>query len=118
MNNYGIPITVSTNGLEVISSGIVHLTTPELTFKIDNLTLKFEFKEDDKGGRYEGKVEDNILKMTLFNFKNSLGEGNPDPIPIASVKGKQLYITYYVNSFNGGEMREFHYTFMLGAFNG
>ncbi|MFQ2043403.1 DUF6864 domain-containing function [Aeromonas veronii] len=117
MNNYGIPITVTTNNLEVISSGVVFLTTPKVTFNIDSLVLHFIFQDDNKGGRYEGKAENNELTITLYNFKNSLGEGNPDPISIATVNGRQLYVAYYVNSLNGGEMREFRYSFMLGKNN-
>ncbi|WCP81162.1 hypothetical protein PQE20_03965 [Vibrio harveyi] len=123
MNKYGIQVTKFTNGLEVLESGVVHISSPDLEFQIDNLKVKFLFVSDEGSPRYEGKVEDGVLLFRLFNFNNSLGEGLEQPVPIASIKGKELYIQFYVNSnLNGangqGAFREFKYTFLLGDVNG
>ncbi|HBC3560402.1 TPA: hypothetical protein KD093_004763, partial [Vibrio parahaemolyticus] len=104
-------------------SGVVHISSPDLEFQIDNLKVKFLFVSDEGSPRYEGKVEDGVLLFRLFNFNNSLGEGLDQPVPIASIKGKELYIQFYVNSnLNGangqGAFREFKYTFLLGDANG
>ncbi|MDV5167505.1 DUF6864 domain-containing function [Photobacterium rosenbergii] len=115
MNNHDIPVSVSTNGLEVIASGLVHLTTPDVSFKVGDLDIRFIFQNDKGEGRYEGKVENGILTINLFNFSSAIGEGNPVPLSIATIKGRELFVTYYVNTFNNGPLREFHYTFMLGG---
>lgn len=114
MSDLNIPISVYTNGLELIASGVVHLTTPDVLFHIGDLKVKFIFKVDAEGARYDGLVDNGVLVISLYNFSNALGEGNPDPISIAKIKGRELFVTYYVKTLPNG-MREFTYTFLLGC---
>ncbi|EGR2123796.1 DUF6864 domain-containing function [Vibrio cholerae] len=122
MNKYGIQVSKFTNGLEVLDSGVVHISTPDIEFRVDNLTIRFLFEQDSGSSRYEGQVEEGILVFRLFNFQNPLGEGLDEPVPIASIKGRELYLQFYVNSnlrgANGQKaFREFKYTFLLGGAN-
>ena len=122
MNSHGIRFSVSTNDLEVIESGVVHMTTPEIEFKIDNLTILCIFEEDTSTSdtRYDGKVVDNTLTFKLTNFNNPMGEGVDTPLNIATIQNRNLYFYFYVNSnLNGSvnsstKFREFKYTFLLG----
>ena len=46
MQNPQYPLKIVTSGLEVISSGVVHLVEPEVKFSIANFTFKFRFKSE------------------------------------------------------------------------
>jgi hypothetical protein len=122
MNKYGIQFATLTNELEVLESGLVHITNSEVEFRIDNLILKCFFETDNGGSRYQGQVENGILVFHLYNFSNSLGEGLSAPLKIGTVKGRDLFFHFYVNTNtnggeNGAEFREFKYSFMLGRSN-
>jgi len=122
MNKFGIKVSASTNGLEVLESGLVHLTTPEVEFKVDNLVIRCIFENDDGGSRFEGKVESEALTFRLYNFNNSIGEGNDSPLAIATIKNRDLFFHFHVNTYSNSSasnspFREFKYSFMLGAEN-
>lgn len=124
MNKYGIQISKFTDGLEVLDSGIIHMTSSDIEFNVDNLKIKFIFTTDKNNSapRYEGEVVGGVLLFKLYNFNNSLGEGPDAPIPIASIRNRELFILFYVNSNistsnNSGWFREFKYTFFLRGIN-
>ena len=118
MNSHGIAITVNTNGLEVLESGLVHLTTPEVSFTVDSLNVRCQFESDNGNSRYEGGMENGQLVFRLFNFNNAIGEGPDEPLNIATIKGRPLFFNFYVNTKRSElNIREFKYTFLLGAGN-
>ncbi|HDT5888160.1 DUF6864 domain-containing function [Aeromonas dhakensis] len=105
-------VKVTTNNLEVIASGVVHLTTNDVQFQIANLKINLCFKSDSGNGRYEGRIENGELFLDLFNHNNSLGEGRVDPVPIGEVMGRQLFISWYANTVSDN-LRQLSYSFML-----
>lgn len=112
IQNSQYPLKVTTSNYEVIASGLVHLTEPELTFNLANLILKFNFKSGSDGTRVDAEVIDGALIINLYNFDNSLGQGKIEPIEIGTLGGRRLFSTFYVNT-SEKNIREFKYTFML-----
>ena len=107
-------VKVSTAGNEVIASGTVHLTEPEVKFEVAGLTIKYQFLSDSEGGRFRAEVINGEMVISLFNFTNSLGEGLLKPIELGALNGRPLLATCYVNT-SEGNLRRFQYSFMLGG---
>ncbi|MGI2162357.1 DUF6864 domain-containing function [Shewanella oncorhynchi] len=108
------PLKITTSGYEVIASGVVHLTAPEVKFSLANLVIKYQFKNSSEDSRFIAEVIDNELVISLYNFNNSLGQGRIEPIEIGTLGGKRLFATWFVNTPTGsGDIRQFCYTFML-----
>lgn len=108
------PLKITTSGYEVIASGVVHLTEPEVKFSLANLIIKYQFKSDSDGSRFGAELVDDELVISLYNFNNSLGQGKLEPIEIGTLDGRRLFATCFVNTPAGnGDIRQFNYTFML-----
>jgi len=112
LNSSGIPIKVFTAGYEVIASGVIHLSTPEVRFEIANLVIKYVFKSDSDGTRFGAEESNNELVISLYNFSNPLGEGKLEPMEIGTLGGRQLFTTCFVNTTER-DMRQFNYSFLL-----
>ncbi len=122
MNKYGIQVSAFTNNLEILEAGLVHMTTPDVEFRVDNLVIRCVFETNNQGTHFQGQLEDGVLVFRLYNFANSLGEGPYSPLAIGTIKGRQLFFHFQVNTnangtANGGVFREFKYSFMLGEEN-
>lgn len=111
-------ITASVNGLSVLSSGVIHISSNwPINFEIQGLKLQVRFNENPtfSVSRYESKVEDDVWLLYLTNFSHTTGEGLYVPIPIATLGGKQLSMTFSVETISREEgIRKFSYTFLLG----
>ena len=106
------PLKISTGGNEVIATGTVHLSEPEVKFELANLIIKYKFVIDSGEPRYTGEIVNNEMVISLHNFNNSLGEGILKPIEIGTLNGRDLLATCYVHT-TSDKLRQFHYTFML-----
>ncbi len=106
------PLRITTSGYEVIASGIVHITEPEVKFNLANLIIKFLFKTDSGEPRYNADVVNEELVISLYNFSNTLGEGKIDPVEIGTLGGRRLFSTFFINTTELN-IRQFNYTFML-----
>lgn len=109
------PIKITTSGYEVIASGLVHLTEPELKIELSGLKIKYRFSSDNEGTRLSSDIIDNELILTLYNFNNPLGEGKLDPIEIGNIGGRKLMATFFVVTPQLSNLRQFGYTFMLAV---
>ena len=112
MHKLEYPIKITTGGYEVISSGIVHITEPEIKFQLANIVVKYRFMSDSGGGRFQGEIVDNELVINLFNSTAVLGDGKLEPVEIGTLGGRKLFATWYVNTVENN-IRQFIYTFML-----
>ena len=112
LQNSEFPMKITTSEYEVIASGVVHLTEPEVKFSIANLVIKYQFKTDSDGSRFGAEVINDELIISLYNFNNSLGQGKIEPIEIGTLGGRRLFATYFVNTPEAN-IRQFNYTFML-----
>jgi len=108
-------IKITTGRFEVISSGLVHLFADEEScINLRGLIIKICFKDDGGQPSIKGEGEDNsILKLTLFNFFNSLGQGNTDAAEIGQLDGHKLFLIFRVFSLKEKKIRTFEYTFYL-----
>jgi hypothetical protein len=114
LQNSEFPLKITTSGYEVIASGVVHLTKPEVKFSLANLIIKYQFKNDSDGARYGAEVTDGELVIGLYNFNNPLGQGKLEPMEIGTLGGRRLFATCFVNTPGGNDdIRQFNYTFML-----
>jgi hypothetical protein len=100
---------------EVIASGIIHLTEPEIKFDISGLVIKYKFSTDSEGSRFWAEIVDGELVISLYNFSNPLGEGKIEPIEVGTINGRKLFSTFFVNTPQGNNLRQFNYTFMLSG---
>jgi hypothetical protein len=58
-----------------------------------------QFKEDEKGTRYEGGAEGEKFFLNFFNHNNPNGEGIFTPIRLGSVDNLSYYFTYFSLAF-------------------
>lgn len=102
------------NGYEVVASGLVHVVGSKLTIVFDGMPVEISFIQDGAGVRYSTAVVGNSVVMSLFNFA-TIGDGRIEPVAIASSNGRDVQMTFWVNTINSEQMlREFRYTFLLG----
>ena len=112
MQNQNTLLQITTKEYEIISSGVVHLTEPEVTFKLGGLVVRYRFKLDLNKPRFIGEMINNELIITLYNSNNITGEGKIDPVEIGLLDGKRLFTTWFVETFEQN-LRKFSYTFLL-----
>lgn len=101
----------------VLTSGVVHLEGDlPIKIRISDLTFVFRFANDEGESRYVGETKQGELHLTLFNHSNTLGEGFLAPIPVATLNGEALSLTYFVNTLDNAKgARRFEYVFYLGV---
>jgi hypothetical protein len=105
-------LRIKTGDIEIISSGVIHLTESDVKFELDGLVIKYEFINDSGEARFSSELISDELIIKLFNFSNPLGEGIIKPIEIGTIQNKPLLTTCYVNTLEGN-LRQFQYTFMI-----
>lgn len=117
-----IEINKFVGGKKVIDTGaLISYNSEDIIIIINNVRIRFEFLEDDTV-----KDKDNIIIRAdpevsnatiigLYNMKNSLSEGTPNPIHIANISTKKIFISFFITtvSFELGA-RIFHYTVLEG----
>jgi hypothetical protein len=92
---------VSSNGWELVHSVTVHLCNSMVTVVYDGLPLDIVFKKDDTGEvRYAGAINGPRWVLELFNFANPFGEGKLEPIPFAISEGRNVHLTFHVQTLN------------------
>ena len=102
------------NGFEVVASGIVHVVGSALTIMLDTMPIEVTFLSDLGGVRYSTEVKGVSVQVSLYNFL-TIGDGMINPVGIATAEGRQVYLTFWVNTINGPQqIREFRYTILMG----
>lgn len=99
---------VTSGDSEIIGSGTL-ITYDEKPVDIefgnekDTLKITLEFINDESIKGFPIKtslINQKTLKFTLINFKNTLGVGTNEPIPIGDMDNKKLYLGLKVRSLN------------------
>ncbi|MGN7105193.1 DUF6864 domain-containing function [Ralstonia holmesii] len=114
----GSVVQISTGGYDVLAAGtVITADSSGLTFKLEGpLIVEVQFSNDGNPARIEGNPEGpSRLKLTMWNFSNSIGSGTNAPIEIGTLKGRKLYVAFSVYAFQPTGPRTVHYTFLLGA---
>lgn len=117
---------ISTDNYNVLESNIVYLPDEHsdliLHFRFEEnfeFDFKFIFKSDseDTNSRLERKQNENILEAICVNFDNILGTGTSEPLSVATINGKQLYIHFWSfllgNSEGKKRARKVEYTVLI-----
>lgn len=116
-----ITTTVTTNGRELISSGMIHHRRDDvntITISENSTRLEFSFKfESTKDGAQFAKVSLNSqhsATIVLGNFDNPLGTTLTD-VQIATINGSLVFLNLLVFFINSdSDMRTIHYSVMKG----
>ncbi len=79
----------------------------------DSITIVFKFDKDDSGKPSLKAIAPNSkkLELTLFNFNNSLGQGNTKPLEIAETDHKKIFLNFRVYSLDETSSKTLHFTF-------
>lgn len=111
-----IEVKIKSAGKDVVSSGSCHtFDNKNLEVEIAGLRFIFEFLSDSEGQRIEKEVaNETSLKLKVYNFDNSLGTGTTNPIPMGTVSGRRLYMSFLVHTLSKESSKLFTYTFFLG----
>jgi len=110
-------IKISTGNYDVIDSGtVINIVNETIEFVISDLTYVIEFRNDSEKANnpVEKEVINNrSLRLVFYNYNNSLGTGNLNPVAIGTIKGRRLFISYRVYALSDNSGKAFHYTFLL-----
>lgn len=112
-------IKLSTNGYQIINSGLAFLydNESELTMNIDteknfSFTLVLKFKTtENKEQSIEKNINENTITLICNNFENPLGTGTVKPISLATLDNKDLLLHFW--SYTQDAMRKVEYSFLL-----
>lgn len=94
-----VKITTSA-GLELVYFTTIHIANSFVGVVYDGLPLDIIFKKDDGMVRYHSRSMGPRVMLELFNFNNSLGEGMLDPIPFAESNGRDIKMSFFVQTLN------------------
>lgn len=112
-------ITTNKNKYEIIASGqflAFRESSIELWEGSDKIKLNFIFKEKDVDNKkVDGKkISNNEITLTFSGFDDSnLGSGTKEPFSIGRFMGKELLLSYRVNTLDDKTLRTFNYTFYV-----
>lgn len=92
-----------TEGYEILENDTVLLPS-----KVSNLRLHFKFEEfefdfqmqfivneENPEEKLKLKIEGTLIRVECTNFNNPLGTGTIEPIEIATIDGKKLFIHFW-----------------------
>lgn len=106
---------------EIYTSGTIITNTDEdiVKFFIEDLLFEFLFKNDTTDTKQNLGVSQlegtKGLRIEFTNFNNSLGTGNTQPILLANLGTKALYLNFRVYAMigdNGISGKTIHYTWL------
>ena len=112
-------IKLSNAGYNIISSGsvILYEAHSELKFSIKasedfSFEIVLQFINDDKQERsLDKEVRDNTSYFKCANFENTIGIGTVNPLPIATVAGKEWLLHFWSYTMGDNKVRKVSYTF-------
>lgn len=111
---------ISTSGYNVVSSGSVILYGADSELRLSvvaSKTFSFEIilefiKNDEKEQNLSKAVEENTITFKCINFNNSLGTGTVEPLSIATIGGKKLFLHFWSYLMGDASVRKVEYTFL------
>ena len=103
-----------TDGYEILENDTVLLPR-----KVSNLRLHFKFEEfefdfqmqfivneENPEQNLKLKIEGTLIRVECTNFNNPLGTGTIEPIEIATIDGKKLFIHFWSYLFGNEEKKQ------------
>ena len=107
-----------TTNYNILDSGtVISFNNESIYFDLaPDLKIFFSFldEKENKEQRMDfNPISNNELEIKLINFNNSLGTGNTEPLQIANLNNKKVYLNYRVYSLDSKSNRTLHYTWYL-----
>lgn len=109
---------IKVGDFDVYESGcvITHLGK-SVCFYIENLIFEFAFENDSnlpesKTNVFSDTNNNKKLVFEFINFNNELGQGIKEPVKIALIDNKDLYLQYYIYSFGDNNSKIIKYTWL------
>jgi hypothetical protein len=116
LERYVFSSKVLIDGYEIVASGVVHLNGPSFELIFDGMPVEFNFIKGEGASTYNFEPKGNGLSFNLIAFSNALGEGKFEPISIATTQGRDVKLTFFVNTIDvEANTRVFSYTILMGA---
>ena len=113
-----ISVSMMTDGMDVVCTGVVHVFGRKIEFKVQDLSLIFEFRTDKELSPSQDIqqeiVSEKTLKLTLINFDNPIGTGVSTPIQVGTMNERKYFIAFSAFALGDSDSRRLEYTFMLG----
>jgi hypothetical protein len=108
-------ITTGINNFEIISSGtVISYKDETVNFELNpTLTFKMKFIKDaeSKEQNLDFKIIDNTsVEILLTNFNNTLGTGNIEPLMLATIDKKNIYLNFVIHALGNSDTKTIHYT--------
>lgn len=97
------------------SATVITHDDKDVSFKIDELTIRFIFKVDksNEDTSLSSEIVDNkTLNLILTNYNNPLGQGLLRPVELGSYNGDRLLISFMIYSLNDTGAKTIHVTFL------
>lgn len=97
---------------------VISMRNNPVDFLIENLLFRFQFMDDPT--REQNKLEAvqmdgrNGIQLNFYNFNNSLGTGNREPLPLGWINNRTLYLNYRIYALQSGLDKLIHFTWYLG----
>lgn len=104
--DYGVVYSFGKNEDIEYEMDVVAIKDPEIRFK---MKIVFQFRDDGKEVQIERRVEGETVYFICYNFNNKLGTGTNEPVELAMVAGRRLYIHLWV-VMQGETTRKIEYT--------
>lgn len=110
-----IIITSGDKDYEILDTGTVITFKDEpLKFQLAadlKIILRFQSNNDIKEQKMDfNVVNDKELEIILTNFNSSLGTANLEPLPIAVINNKRVFVNFMIYSLNESSHKTVHYT--------
>lgn len=113
-----IEVSAVVGGLDVVASGVLHISSDSINAKVNGMDLQIKFLTDaaESVTKYYTEVQGSTLVLNLQNFFSAFPEGQFEPTTIGIVRGRDLLMAFSVVTLNKEkEARIFTYTFYLGS---
>ena len=99
------------------TGSVISMNNEPIDFTLENLLYRFRFVDD--ATKVQNFLEAQQLTATgieliFYNFNNSLGIGNKEPLPVGWLNNRNLYLNYRVYALQSGLGKLIHFTWYLG----
>jgi hypothetical protein len=113
-----IQIKTGDNNYEILDTGTVITFKDEpIKFQLApdlKIIISFKFDKELKEQKMDfDAISNNELEIILTNFNSSLGTANLEPLPLAKINNRQVYLNFMIYALNESSHKTVHYTWYL-----
>lgn len=115
--NTDVQFRIETESKNIIDTGsVIQFHNEDIIFLVDDLRFRFRFISDGWHSRITTNIADDESEMIVcfYNYDNNLGVGNTEPLVLATLDEKKLFLMIRVNTLsNVKKFRLINYTWYL-----